>query len=59
MCLKYGSKDKGAGIMRKPTNVKKLLLLNIPYIIAALFATNFGEAWRLATGVNASEKLIS
>ena len=45
--------------MRKPINVKKLLLLNIPYMIAALLATNFGEAWRLSAGANASEKFVS
>ena len=30
------------------TKIKKLLILNIPYIILGLFATNLGEAWRLA-----------
>ena len=45
--------------MNRPINIKKLLLLNLPYIIAALIATNFGEAWRLSQGVNASEKVLS
>lgn len=44
--------------MRKPINIQKLVLLNIPYVIAALIATNFGEAWRLASGFNASEKFL-
>ncbi len=39
--------------------VKKLLILNIPYIILGLVATNLGEAWRIASGSNASEKLQS
>ena len=34
----------------KQLNVKKLVLLNLPYILLGLFATNFGEAWRLAVG---------
>ena len=36
---------------------KRIIILNIPYVMAGLFATNFGEAWRIATGVNASEKI--
>ena len=39
--------------------LKKQLILNIPYIILGLLATNFGEAWRIAAGVNASEKVQS
>lgn len=29
---------------------RKLLILNLPYVILGLIATNFGEAWRLAEG---------
>ena len=36
---------------------KKKLILSLPYVIVGLLCTNFGEAWRLAEGVNASEKL--
>ena len=36
---------------------KKTVILNLPYIVLGLFATNFGEAWRLAEGMSASEKL--
>ena len=36
----------------------KLIILNIPYVIFGLLATNLGEAWRLAEGANASEKLL-
>ena len=39
-------------------NVKKLLLPNIPYVFVGLFATNLGEAWRLAEGADASQKLL-
>lgn len=39
--------------------IKKKIVLNIPYIIFGLVATNFGEAWRLASGFNSSEKVRS
>ena len=39
--------------------LKKQLILNIPYIILGLLATNLGEAWRIAAGANASEKVQS
>ena len=39
--------------------LKKQLILNIPYIILGLAATNLGEAWRIAGGVNASQKIQS
>ncbi len=42
----------------KQVNIKKLLLLNLPYLLVGLFATNFGEAWRSAQGANASEKIM-
>ena len=38
---------------------KKLLVLNLPYVFIALFCTNLGEAWRLAEGADASEKILS
>lgn len=37
--------------------LKKLLILNVPYFLIGAFATNLGEAWRLAAGSNASEKV--
>ena len=40
-------------------NLKKLLILNIPYILVGLFATNCGEAWRLAEGADSSVKILS
>ena len=43
--------------MRK--NVKKLLILNIPYLVVGAVATNVGEAFRLAGGENISEKVQS
>lgn len=39
--------------------LKKLLILSIPYILVGLFATNLGEAWRLAEGTDMSAKLLS
>ena len=38
---------------------KKLVLTNLPYVLIGLACTNLGEAWRMAEGGNASEKLLS
>ena len=38
-------------------NVKKTLLKYGPYIGLGAVATNLGEAWRLASGANVSEKI--
>ena len=38
---------------------KKLLILNIPYVVVGAIATNIGEAFRIASGTNASEKVQS
>jgi type IV secretion system protein VirD4 len=43
----------------KKKNLKKLIILNIPYIVIGLMATNIGEAFRIAGGTNASEKVQS
>ena len=40
------------------TKTKKLFLMNLPYLFVALFATKFGQAWRLAAGSDASGKLL-
>lgn len=45
--------------MKKTLDIKKLILLNMPYILLGLFATNFGEAWRMAVGADASAKMLS
>ena len=39
-------------------NWKKLLIPNIPYFLIGLYASKLGQAWRLAAGTNASEKLL-
>ena len=39
-------------------NVKKLILLNIPYVFIALLATKVGQAWRLAVGGDFSTKVL-
>ena len=44
--------------MKKPLNIKKFLLPNIPYVFIALFATKLGQAWRLAPGVDFSGKAL-
>ena len=41
----------------KKKNLKKMLILHIPYILIGAFATNLGEAWRIAAGTNFSEKI--
>jgi len=43
----------------KKKNLKKLIILNLPYVIVGLFSTNIGEAFRIASGSNASEKVQS
>jgi len=45
--------------MMNTKKIKKKIVLNIPYIIFGLVATNLGEAWRLADGFNSSEKVRS
>ena len=40
-------------------DIRRLLFLYLPYVILGLIATNLGEAWRLAEGVNSSERLLS
>ena len=37
---------------------KRLLILNLPYILIGLLATNVFEAWRIAEGADPSEKLL-
>ncbi len=39
-------------------DIKRLLILNLPYLILGLIATNFGEAWRLAEGADSSAKIL-
>jgi type IV secretion system protein VirD4 len=41
------------------SRIKKQIIMNIPYLLIGLFATNFGEAWRISEGTNASEKFQS
>lgn len=39
------------------TKQQKLILLNVPYVLMGLFATNLGEAWRISEGIGISEKI--
>lgn len=39
-------------------DIKRLLILNLPYLLLGLIATNFGEAWRLAEGADSSAKIL-
>ena len=41
----------------KNINVKKLLILNLPYVILGLYASKLGEAYRLAAGTTFADKL--
>ena len=43
--------------MKKQLDIKKLVLLNLPYLLMGLFATNFGEAWRMAQGARCFRKI--
>lgn len=45
--------------MMNTKEIKRLVILNIPYVILGLLATNFGEAWRLAAGTDISEKILA
>ena len=45
--------------MKKQLDIKKLVLLNLPYFLMGLFATNLGEGWRMATGADASARMLS
>ena len=42
----------------KQKNIKKLLLLNLPYFLLGLYATKLGQAYRLAAGAHLSGKLL-
>lgn len=39
--------------------IKRQLILNLPYLVIGLLATNIGEAWRLAGGADISAKLMA
>ena len=39
-------------------SLKKRLIPWLPYGLIGLFATNLGEAWRLAAGTDVSQKLL-
>ena len=40
-------------------NTKRLVILNLPYILMGLYATNLGWAWRMAAGADMTEKMQS
>ena len=44
--------------MKKPVNLKKLIIPNIPYVFIALLATKVGQGWRLAPGSDFSGKFL-
>ena len=37
---------------------QKFILLNMPYILVGLFATNLGQAWRMTLNVDASKRFL-
>jgi len=45
--------------MKKPVNIKKIILPNLPYLLFALLGTKCGQAARLAPGADLSGKLLS
>lgn len=38
--------------------IKRMLILNLPYVLIALLATKLGEAWRSSPGLNISQKIL-
>ena len=40
------------------SNLKKTIISSVPYVFIALFATKFGQTWRLADGITFSEKFL-
>ena len=40
------------------TDLRKKLVQNLPYLLIGLYATKLSQAWRLAAGNDASEKLL-
>ncbi len=38
--------------------IKRMLLLNLPYVLIALLATKLGEVWRYSSGLNVSQKVL-
>ena len=41
------------------TKLKKLLILNIPYLFLALFFTKVSQAWRFAAGFEVDDKILN
>lgn len=39
--------------------IKKLLILNIPYLFLALFFTKVSQAWRYAVGFDLGQKILN
>ena len=44
--------------MKKPVNIKKIILPNLPYLLSALLGTKCGQAARLAPGMDFSQKAL-
>ena len=44
--------------MKKPVNIKKIILPNLPYLLFALLGTKCGQAARLAPGLDFSQKAL-
>ena len=44
--------------MMNTKEIKRLVILNIPYVILGLLATNLGEAWRLTVGTDIRKRSL-
>lgn len=44
--------------MKMNSQLKKMILLNVPYLAVGLFATNLGEAWRLAGSSGYASRIL-
>ena len=40
------------------SKLKKTFISSVPYVFISLFATKFGQTWRLADGITVSEKFL-
>lgn len=38
--------------------IKRMLLINLPYVLIALLSTKLGEAWRYSPGLDISQKVL-
>ena len=45
--------------MKTKTDIRKLLIMNLPCVIIGFLMSNIGEAWRLTEGMKESQRLLA